>query len=161
MCPAWRFYGERENRNAVTLSLNQCEGTALRLGSTTPEGNGWQNSWRTNFDCQQSWVANSELLGFKSSGSFDQHESIEGNIGILLRLYMLLRLVGKHIPRVCMWGNLCVFFVDVRPKPTYRPQSDPNENFKKAWEVMIFPWKCWWLKRMILILVIYWLKKLL
>ena len=39
-------------------------------------------------------------------------------------------------------GNLCVFFVDVRPKPTYRPQSDPNENFKKALfvvgEVMIF-----------------------
>lgn len=52
---------------------------------------------------------------------------------------MLLRLVlGNTFPNV---GNLCVFFVDVRPKPTYRPQSDPNENFKKAWvvgEVMIF-----------------------
>ena len=55
---------------------------------------------------------------------------------------MLLRLVLGNTCFSCIHvGNLCVFFVDVRPKPTYRPQSDPNENFKKAWvvgEVMIF-----------------------
>ena len=42
--PCVKVYSERENRNAATLSLNQCERTAVRLGSTTPEGDGWQNS---------------------------------------------------------------------------------------------------------------------